>query len=68
MPKRRSWKVRTHDRGWQVVAAGAERATAVLARKGDAVTRAKEIARNNTPSTVVVYRSDGTIQNEVSYD
>lgn len=68
MPKRRTWTVRTHDRGWQVLAEGGKRPTVVLARKSDAVGRAKEIAQNNAPSAVIVYKGDGTLQNEVSYD
>lgn len=64
---RKTWYVKPHDRGWQVLADGAKRATVVTERKNDAVRGAKEIARRNEPSRVVVHKQDGTVQDDISY-
>lgn len=67
MAARKTWFVKPHERGWQILADGARRATAVTDRKNDAVKGAKDIARRNEPSRVVVHKQDGTVQNEFSY-
>lgn len=67
MPARRTWHVLPHDRGWQVRADGAKRATAVMARKNEAQRRARELARRNEPSQVVVHKTDGSVQRQNTY-
>lgn len=67
MPTLQTYHVKSHDDGWAVEAEGAQRPSAVEARKADAVSRAREIAGNQQPSKVVVHKMDGTVQDEFIY-
>ncbi|MDQ3810914.1 MAG: DUF2188 domain-containing protein [Chloroflexota bacterium] len=53
--------------GWAVQVVGASRATSVHATKEEAVERARALAADRAPSRLVVYKKDGTVQDEVSY-
>ena len=56
------------DGGWQVQTEGASRATSVHRTKPEAVAAAKELARGQTPSQVLVYKKDGLeVQEEKTY-
>ena len=55
------------DDGWKVKAAGGERASSTHETKAQAVERARELAKNQDKSQVVVHRRDGTIQTEWTY-
>jgi uncharacterized protein YjbJ (UPF0337 family) len=56
------------DRGWKVQAAGASRATSVHRTKAEAVSAAKERAKDNAPSQLLIYRKDGlNVQEEKTY-
>ncbi|WP_125705090.1 DUF2188 domain-containing protein [Lacticaseibacillus daqingensis] len=57
-------EVRPHAAGWAVVARGAKRNTETFARKTDAITRAKAIARHKD-AAVAIYRKDETLQRTV---
>jgi uncharacterized protein YdaT len=68
MAERATWDVTPAENSWEVKKRGNNRASATEETKSDAVSRAKEIARGNEPSQVVVRRSDGTIQESITYD
>jgi uncharacterized protein YdaT len=65
---RRKYHVIPAAEGWRVTAQGAERASAVRPTKREAVQRARELARSQPPSQVVVHRRDGTIEREFTYE
>jgi len=66
--ERKTYVVTTHaDGGWKVQAEGASRATSVHKTKGEAVAKARELARRHQPSQLLVYKQNGTIQTEQSY-
>lgn len=53
--------------GWQGKAEGAQRASVVADNKEEVVERTTELARNQMPSQVIIHKSDGTIQDERTY-
>lgn len=55
------------DGKWRVEADDAHRATSVHQAKDEAVQKAKELARGQQPSQVLVYKQDGEIQDEQTY-
>ena len=61
------YHVTPHDEGWAVTKEGATRASAVEAKKGEAVDTAREYAKKQTPSQVIVHKKDGTIQKQFTY-
>lgn len=65
--ERKVYHVTSHDEGWKVQAEGAERAVRVTETKAEAVDTARELAKNQEPSRVVIHRLDGTIQTHHSY-
>ncbi|HEX2254909.1 MAG TPA: phasin family protein [Thermoanaerobaculia bacterium] len=58
----------TDDEQWRVETEGATRATSLHPTKDQAVAAARELAREQAPSVVVVQRRDGTVQNRFPYD
>lgn len=54
--------------GWSVQAEGASRATSVHDSKDEAVSRAKKLAGDRRPSQLLVYKKDGAVQTEQTYD
>ncbi|HEX5725812.1 MAG TPA: phasin family protein [Longimicrobiaceae bacterium] len=56
------------DEGWAVERAGAERAVSLHATKEEALERARSLAGEHRPSTLVVHRRDGTVQDTIAYD
>lgn len=52
--------------GWAVKSAGAERATVITTKQSDAISRARDIARNNH-SELIVHGRDGKIRERNSY-
>lgn len=62
------YQVKWADEQWKVEAEGATRATSVHPTKDEAVTAARELAHNQEPSQVVVYKMDGTIQTRYNYE
>ena len=61
------YHVKFEDESWKVIGEGNTRPSATEDRKADAVSRAKEIAQNQEPAKVVVYKQDGTVQDEFTY-
>lgn len=68
MTDRKRYHVTKRDDGWAVEAEGAERASVVEGRKTEAVDRARQIARNQAPSQVIIHKEDGTFQTEHTYE
>src|ERR687894_3314740 len=66
---RKIFLVTPHPKGgWRVQAEGTKRASSVHRTKPEAVAAAKEKARSQTPSQVVVYKKDGLeVQEEKTY-
>jgi poly(hydroxyalkanoate) granule-associated protein len=54
--------------GWVVQREGTSRASSSHGTKAKALSAGRELARKHAPSTLVVYRQDGTIQDRVSYE
>lgn len=52
---------------WKVEIEGASRASSVHENKKSALDAARELARNQQPSQLVVHNMDGTIQTEYTY-
>ena len=52
--------------GWAVKAAGATRVTIITTKQSDAITVAKNIAKNNQ-SELIVHGKDGKIREQNSY-
>ena len=67
--ERKTYLVRPHpDGGWRVQGEGARRAASVHRTKPEAVAAAKEKARSQAPSQVLVYKKDGLeVQEEKTY-
>jgi hemerythrin superfamily protein len=55
------------DGRWKVKAKGATRASSRHDGKQEAVRRAKDLAQRGARGQVVVYKADGTVQNEFTY-
>ena len=66
----KTYLVKPHaDGGWKVQAGEATRATSVHRTKAEAVAAAKELARSQTPSQLLVYKADGfEVQEEKTYE
>lgn len=66
---RKTYFVTPHaDGGWKVQAEGTSRATSAHKTKDEAVANAKELARSRPPSQLLVYKQDGTVQTEQTYE
>lgn len=65
--ERKVYHVTATDDGWKVQAEGAERAAVVKDTKEEALNAARELAKNQEPSQVVVHKMDGKIQNSFTY-
>ena len=55
------------ENGWQAKAVGGLRASATGSTKAEVVSRAIEIAKNNGDASVIIHKSDGTIQEERTF-
>ena len=55
------------ERGWQVKAEDAKRASSMHGKKTEAVDRARELAQRQKLGQVIVHKKDGTIQTEYTY-
>jgi uncharacterized protein YjbJ (UPF0337 family) len=65
---RKTYVVMPRDGGsWAVMTGGASRATSVHGSKDEAVAKAKDLAMGKTPSQLLVYKKDGTVQTEQTY-
>lgn len=66
MSKPQPHHVVTHPDGWAIRREGAERASAVLPTKEEAVKRAREISQREGGS-IVIHKENGQIQEERTY-
>jgi len=57
-----------HENGWQVKPTGAEYAVSTYGTKDKALESARDLARRQSPSRLVIHRTDGTIQSWHSYE
>ncbi|WP_188456059.1 DUF2188 domain-containing protein [Virgibacillus oceani] len=55
-----------HENGWAVKSSNAKKPAAVFETKGEAVKRAREIARNKG-TKLTVFKLDGSVQEQQSY-
>ena len=62
------YRVARHERGWSVQRDGTERATSVHPTKKEALHDARQAARAQAPSRLVVHKADGTVGDETDYD
>lgn len=53
---------------WKVELEGANRASSVHENKENALESARELARKQQPSQLIVHKRDGTIQTEYTYE
>jgi polyhydroxyalkanoate synthesis regulator phasin len=63
----RVFKVVAREDGWEVDREGRQRAISVHPTKHEALERAREIAHQNPPSRLEVYKKDGTIQESFTF-
>ena len=61
------FEVVSHERGWAVQKAGAERATSVHGTKKEALADGRRTARAHAPSRLRVFKTDGTLADETDY-
>jgi|GEM_PF-1321881 len=65
--KRKVFHLMPHEEGWQVTRAGKSSPEAVHGKKRKARSEARDMARDNEPSQLVIHRADGTIQTVHTY-
>jgi|GEM_PF-438951 len=63
-----TYEVAPAEEGWAIRKEGATRATSRHGNKAEALSAARELARQHAPSRLVVYRQDGSVQNEFTYE
>lgn len=56
------------EEGWAVEKEGAERATSLHDTKKEALEAARGLARDKAPSTLLVHKQDGTVQETLTYE
>lgn len=61
------FRVASHEDGWKVEREGDTTPVSVHGTKEQAITAAREVARNAEPSEVVVHKMDGTVQSRFGY-
>lgn len=67
--RRKNYRVEPQSDGkWRVEADDASRASSIHEMKDDAVRKAKELAQSQKPSQILVYKQDGAIQTEQTYE
>ena len=62
------YEVVAHPDGWAVQKPGAERASAVLGTKKEAVRDARKLAKGHAPSALTIRKADGSVADVVTYD
>ena len=61
------YRVTPHEEGWAVTKEGATRASAVEDTKETAVDTAREYAKKQMPSQVIVHKKDGSVHKQFTY-
>ncbi len=67
MSKRKKYHVTKTDTGWSVKAEGANRASANLDTKQEAIQRGKKLAKSADSGQLIIHKQDGEIQTEYTY-
>jgi len=67
MARRGIWVSPDGDK-WKVKKEGGQKASGIFDNKDDAVNRAKELAKKDQPSQIVIQKRDGQIQEERTYE
>ena len=62
-----AFQIVAHESGWAVEKEGASRATSTHPTKKEALRAGRALAREHAPSRLVVFKTDGTVQEEVTY-
>ena len=62
------YHVTPHDDGWAVMREGNEKATSVHETKKEALSAAREIAKDHVPSQLIVHKQDRSVQDTYAYD
>jgi len=62
------YEVRNGEAGWMLVAEGEDQPVGVFATKVEAVDSGRQQAKSNNPSRLLIYRKDGSVQEDNSYD
>ncbi len=62
-----TYHVVPHEGGWAVMKEGAERAAGVHGTKKEAVERGRRLAHDHEPSTLVLFKQDGAVQERLTY-
>lgn len=65
--RKKVWVSPDGEGGWDVKSQGASRAAANYEDKTDAISKAKDIAKNAPSGQVIIQRKDGKIQTEYTY-
>jgi poly(hydroxyalkanoate) granule-associated protein len=66
--ERTTYHVVPREDGWAITKEGAARATSLHDTKNEAVDAARDLAREQVPSMLVIHKKDGTIQDTSTYD
>jgi hypothetical protein len=68
MPTRKVFHVTSRNGGWQVKTEGASRASSLHERKDEALAQALKFAHHApSASQAVIHRSDGSVQESMTY-
>jgi hypothetical protein len=67
MSKRNVYHVTYNNNQWEVNKVGNDKSSRVHDTKKEAVDSAKQLAKNQEPSQIVIHKKDGKIQEERTY-
>ena len=67
MTTRKVWHIIPKDNNWAIKKEGADRLSGIHDNKQDAIKEVQKIAKNNTPSQIIVHDKHGVIQTEWTY-
>ncbi|MDV6167903.1 DUF2188 domain-containing protein [Flavobacterium sp. DG1-102-2] len=67
MTQRTVYHVQPNPNGWEGMMEGALRASIVSKTKEEVLEKTIQLAQNREPSSVIIHKADGTIQEERSY-
>jgi hypothetical protein len=68
MSTRKVYHVAPSRNRWEIKAEGAQRATRVHDTKEKAVAAARELAKKQTPSQLIVHKLDGSVQRQFTFE
>ncbi len=62
-----TYHLKPREEGWEIRQEGAKKAERLFDTKREALDAARELARQNEPSRLIVYRTDGSVANRHAY-